>query len=178
MLRKPCFCVLRMLKPGDQIAVDGETSVFKYYHHGIFISFEEGVIDFGVEKEINLRKVDIMTFNDFGKRRLVKILHKDEDCLPPDTVVENAEKALKDPRSVGAFNIVYNNCVHFATKCKIGRGVSNEYLEMLRKAIVDLKLTEAYACIREQCTKGCGCYYDKCCSCCSSCCSLKFLTCK
>lgn len=167
--KKTMFLRFRLLKPGDQIAVEGEFLGYEYYHHGIFISFEKGVIDFGVGKNIKLRRVDIMRFNDFGKRRLVKILHKDEDCLPPDTVVENAEKALKDPRSVGGFNIVYNNCGHFATECKTGRGVSNEYLEMLRKSIIDPKLIQAY--IREKCTKGCGCYDNSCCSSCSGCCS-------
>lgn len=110
-----------------------------------------------------------MRFNDFGKRRLVRIIYEDGKCLPPETVVENAEKALENPRLVGKFNIFYNNCKHFATECKTGRGVSNEYLEMLRKSINDPMLIQAY--IKENCTKGCYCYKNCCYSgCCSSCC--------
>lgn len=41
-----CF-LFRSLRQGDQLAVPGDIQGVEYCHHGIFISAEEGVIDFG-----------------------------------------------------------------------------------------------------------------------------------
>lgn len=47
----PAFFLFRTLRPGDQLAVAGEKNGIEYYHHGIFISHEEGIIHFGGENK-------------------------------------------------------------------------------------------------------------------------------
>lgn len=88
----------RSLRPGDQLAVQGEMQGIEYYHHGIFISAEEGVIDFGGpnKREATVRSVDLLQFTDYGKRRLVRITYPKGQCLPPEDVIDNAKKLHKD----------------------------------------------------------------------------------
>ncbi|XP_055999232.1 uncharacterized protein LOC130047790 [Ostrea edulis] len=127
----------RTLQPGDQLAVEGEMHGIDYYHHGIFISHTEGIIEYGGENKANarVRQVDLLQFTGYGKRRLVKITYPDDQCLPPDEVVENAKKLLANPSKWGGYNAIKNNCEHFAMKCKTGMAVSIQVIEKLKECI-------------------------------------------
>lgn len=109
-----------LLRPGDQLAVQGYYKGIEYYHHGIFISNEEGVVEFGGndKKSATVKLVELLKFTNYGKRQLVRIAYPNYMCLPPDVVVENAKKLLKSPQTWGSFNVMLNNCEHFATYCK------------------------------------------------------------
>eukprot|EP00105_Crassostrea_gigas_P032536 XP_011455569.1 PREDICTED: uncharacterized protein LOC105348005 [Crassostrea gigas] len=129
----------RSLRPGDQLAVHGEMQGVEYYHHGIFISAEEGVIDFGGpnKSKATVRSVDLLQFTDYGKRRLVRITYPKGQCLPPEVVIDNAKKLLKNPQRWGAYDMIKNNCEHFATKCKTGIAISKQVIEKIRECILN-----------------------------------------
>lgn len=109
-----------LLRPGDQLAVQGYYKGIEYYHHGIFISPEEGVIEYGGndKKSATVKLVKLFTFTNYGKRQLVRMAYPNYMCLPPEIVVENAKQFLKSPQTWGSFNVMLNNCEHFATYCK------------------------------------------------------------
>ncbi|XP_062609774.1 uncharacterized protein LOC134271588 [Saccostrea cucullata] len=126
------------LEPGDQLAVEGEMSGIDYYHHGIFIGHKEGIIDFGGpdKKSATVRRVDLLQFTDYGRRRLVRITYPEKDqCLPPEDVVWYAEGLFENPHIWGPYDIIKNNCEHFATKCKTGIAVSNQVIQKIRDCI-------------------------------------------
>lgn len=127
----------RSLRRGDQIAVEGAMAGIDYYHHGIFLGHEQGVADFGGnnKKDAKPRIVDLLQFTDYGKRRLVRIVYPDGQCLPPEVVAENAEKLVADPNRWGAYDLLKNNCEHFATKCKTGIAVSKQVIQKIRHCL-------------------------------------------
>lgn len=112
----------RSLRPGDQLAVQGHKEGIVYYHHGIFISHEEGIIEFGGANKDDaiVRKIDLLPFTEYGKRELIRIKYPKDKCLPPTQVVGEAKEMLKNPRKWGCYNLLLNNCEHFATRCKTG----------------------------------------------------------
>lgn len=70
----------------------------EYYYYGIFISVEEGVIDFGGLNKIDVRVrfVDLFQFIDYGRRRLVRIIYLKNQCLLFEVVVDNVKKLLEN----------------------------------------------------------------------------------
>lgn len=76
-----------------------------------------------------------MQFTDYGKRRLVRINYPNGDCLPPEIVAENAEKLVEDPNRWGAYDLLKNNCEHFASKCKTGVAVSFQVIQKIRECL-------------------------------------------
>lgn len=129
----------RSLRPGDHLAVLGDMQGVEYYHHGIFISAEEGIVDFGGEskRDATVRCIDLLQFTDFGKRQLVRIIYPKGKCLPPEVVVENAKKLLRNPQWLRAYDMIKNNCEHFATKCKTGKAISKQVIAKFYECILN-----------------------------------------
>lgn len=152
------------LNPGDHIAVQGERSGFKFFHHhGIFIGFREGVIHSvgkiscgGKEIDENqLQKNDIFEFS--GQTKPIKrVIYGINECLPPMEVVERANSLLDGRMSWDNFNLITNNCEHFATYCKTGEAKSKQ-TEKIEELLNSVKSTVKY-------------YEHKSSSYCSSCC--------
>ena len=105
----------------------------KYYHHGIFVGHEKGVCDFGGTNKADstVRIIDILPFIDYGRRQLIRYIYTDTECLPPDKAASNAEMIHANPLMWGPYDLLNNNCEHFATRCKIGRAVSLQVLKRL-----------------------------------------------
>lgn len=133
-----CFS-FSLLNPGDQLAVQGEKEGVEYYHHGIFISAKEGVIDFGGpnKSDATVRSVSLQQFTDYRRRRLVRITYPKGQCLPPKVVVDNAKMLLKNPRRWGAYDMIENNCEHFASKCKTDIAISKQVIYKIRECILN-----------------------------------------
>ncbi|CAC5361873.1 unnamed protein product [Mytilus coruscus] len=127
------------LKRGDQIAVEGEQVGINYYHHGIFLGHEKGIAVFGGNNKLDgtVRNVDLLQFTNFGKRKLVRINYPNNDCLPPEITAMNAEMVVADPHRWGPFDILKNNCEHFAVRCKTGVAVSFQVLDKLRECLLN-----------------------------------------
>lgn len=100
---------------------------------------EKGIADFGGANaaDAKVKCVDILQFSDFGRRRLVRINYPNGDCLPPEIAAQNAEKLVADPQRWGPYDLLKNNCEHFATKCKTGIAVSRQVIETIRDCLLN-----------------------------------------
>lgn len=119
-----------LLRPGDQIAVHGYyLGLVGFYHHGIFISHKEGVIEFGGDdkSDATVKRVGLLKFTNNRKRDLIRIRYRRPTmCFQPEVVVKNAKLCLKNPQKLPPYNLVLFNCEHFATYCKTGILKSNQ----------------------------------------------------
>jgi len=110
---------------GDHIRVDRGL----YNHHGIHIS-EEEVIHFSSEDDDNLAGTDNMVLQTNlegflrGGKLEVKIYTEEEieDLYHVDAIVSWARACLGDE----GYNLVFNNCEHFANYCTLGRHHSHQ----------------------------------------------------
>lgn len=76
-----------------------------------------------------------MQFTNYGKRRLVRILVNKQNCLPPEEAAQNAEKLIENPHRWRPYDLLANNCEHFAMKCKTGVAVSFQVIQRLRECL-------------------------------------------
>ena len=93
-------------KRGDYLYVDYGRCI----HHGIYYGFDK-VIHY---RDYKIRKDPLKKFGD-PKKILIK---KYRRCSSPKKVISRAKKRLGEKR----YNLLINNCEHFATWCKTGRG--------------------------------------------------------
>lgn len=108
-------------KCGDMIRIKAGS----VYHYGVYVSDSE-VIQFGLapnarpsikDSEIEVLSTDIDTFLN-GEFLEVCVLDKKElkTRVPPKKTVEMAKGRIGEH----GYNILYNNCEHFATECVLG----------------------------------------------------------
>lgn len=117
---------LRSLRRGDMLGVEGVSILGTYWHCGIYLGFENGVAHFTGESAILARlKIDCLTKFIAG-RPLIRIIFKRGKCLDPETTARKAEQFVKESEKWGTFNLLKNNCEHFAMTCKTGRAVSKQ----------------------------------------------------
>ena len=122
---------------GDMV----RTKVRFYYHYGIFVS-ESEVIQFGLPNDplrpahqIYVLSTDVLTFLQGG----------DLEVLAPD---RNLRKQMRSPEQIvamarqrigeGGYDILHNNCEHFANDCVFGQPHSSflqDVREKLRKKL-------------------------------------------
>ena len=104
---------------GDMI----RTKVQFYHHYGIFVS-EDQVIQFGLPDDpmraadqIKVIETDIQTFL-MGGELEVAVMDREErkTMFPPDEIVDRARQRLGE----GGYDILHNNCEHFARFCYFG----------------------------------------------------------
>lgn len=105
---------------GDQIYVINEllSTQGVYEHHGI---------DCGDGSVIHLRKrsetIERTSFAIFVNDAKSKVyVRRYQACFIPDVVVQRAESRLGEKN----YNLLFNNCEHFATWCKIGVNESRQ----------------------------------------------------
>lgn len=122
-----------LLRTGDHVTVKGSIAGEDFYHHGIFVG--DGIVDFGAGPNGKVRKVNIHEFT--AGRRLERIIYQNGSCLDPSVVKENAEKYLQNPQSCGLYDIMKNNCEHFATKCKTGYARSKQLWNKLAECVAN-----------------------------------------
>ena len=126
---EPTLC-----KPGDMIRI----RIGSVYHYGIFVSDDE-VIQFGYppqpqfkEKNINISvcAVDIDTFS-CGQivETAVPDRKEKKQSFPPKKVIELARASLGKT----GYNIIHNNCEHFAYECVFGEKKSTQEEELRKK---------------------------------------------
>jgi hypothetical protein len=120
---------------GDHIRVDRGL----YTHHGIHIS-EDEVIHFSSEDDDNLagtdNKVLQTNLDGFlrGGKLEVKIYTEEEieDLYHADAIVSWARACLGDD----GYNLVFNNCEHFANYCTLGRHHSHQVSKTLGGGVI------------------------------------------
>ena len=118
--------------PGDIIRV----KLGSVYHYGIFVSDEE-VIQFGYppiakyqDKEKAVVATDIDTF---ACDQLIEVgaftFSDHKKRFKSNITIELARKRLGE----GGYDIIENNCEHFAFECYCGRHFSSQEIEMKKK---------------------------------------------
>lgn len=129
------FC--RQLRPADHLQVKSWMFCKSYYHHGIFVGPEDGVAHFTAldinKSNAEVRLDDISFFE--GTKMLIRI--KYDTCLPCAETTANALNHVNNPQSFGRYNLITNNCEHFATKCKTGIKQSLQIERIIHISILD-----------------------------------------
>ena len=129
---------------GDMIRVE----LANIYHLGIYVSDDE-VIQFGLppttgqqvrEDEIEVLATDIDTFLAGGFLEVCEFDRKErKQNRTPEEVVKYARSKM----GMRGYNIIYNNCEHFANTCISGNSVSDQ-TERIRQMIRNIPLVNAY----------------------------------
>lgn len=101
----------KTLKRGDHIYVN----YGGYTHHGIYCG-NERVIHYGRGGKI--REVSLSSF---AQHHHVSV-QKHHHSYPADRVISRANKRLGEKK----YNLVFNNCEHFAAWCKVGKSRSRQ----------------------------------------------------
>ncbi len=110
-------------KRGDHIRVCRMNGL--YYHHGIFISADEvihftgndddGVLDWS---RAHVIKSDLQKFLRGGTVEVKEYTDAElADLYPVEGIVNYARTCLGD----GGYNLIFNNCEHFANACTLGK---------------------------------------------------------
>ncbi len=110
---------------GDHIRVKRPQG---YWHHGIDCG--GGTVIHYSGELFNVRGAHVcrVPFDDFTRGAEVDIV--DDGPTDPDTVIRRAESRLGER----AYNLLMNNCEHFARWCRTGRGESRQVRKALRVA--------------------------------------------
>lgn len=127
---------------GDQIYVYREFMNLKgvYQHHGIDCG-DGTVIHYRKPSEI----VERTTFKTFSRGNPVYVVeYKNGFCFIPDIVVSRAESRLSEQK----YNLLFNNCEHFATWCKTGISESVQIKDFI-PVIAHLKTVGLYEPLKE-----------------------------
>ena len=127
-------------KSGDMIRI----SLGSFYHYGVFVS-EDEVIQFGYpplpefrekNENITVGAVDIDEFSS-GKIVEVAVLDRREKKrrIPPEKTVEIARSRIGE----GGYNILHNNCEHFAYECVFGisKSTQEEYIRSMWQSLLN-----------------------------------------
>lgn len=111
---------------GDHIRVNRGL----YCHHGIYVSDDEVIHFTGKDGDnvLDWSKPEVITSDlDYflkGDKLEVKEYTEDEleDLYPADHIVKYARACLGDK----GYNLIFNNCEHFANTCTLGRFISKQ----------------------------------------------------
>lgn len=98
-----------------------------YFHYGVYVGGGK-VVHFSSKGkgEMNAATADIIltSFKAFSKGDVVSLDTKEEATFPPEVIVQRAISAIGSKR--GTYNLVSNNCEHFANWCRCGKIVSHQ----------------------------------------------------
>ena len=132
---KECW-ELGELYPGAHIRV----SMNNFYHHGIYIGNNE-VVQFGLPNAINTEAKDVKVLRspieDFAKDGFIEIRRyskKEQKLKRPD---EEIVKVALSKVGEGGYNLIHNNCEHFANFCVFGVKASKQ-MDDIHKNVLKL----------------------------------------
>lgn len=120
------------MQKGDHIKVKRSL----YFHHGIYIG-DNTVVHFTGEPfyklEAKIRRSTIFVFLEGGEAELVQY----GKCQPIDYTIKIAESHI----GKSGYNLVFNNCEHFATFCKTGKAKSEQVNDAVTSTSTTLGVT-------------------------------------
>lgn len=124
---------------GDHIRVKRMHGI--YTHHGIYVSDNEvihftGTDDDSIMDSSKNRVIssDLNFFLKGGELEVKEYTDEEfQDLYAPDQIVAYARSCLGD----GNYNVLFNNCEHFANVCTLGRFRSHQVERLLRNKEVD-----------------------------------------
>lgn len=112
-----------------------------YFHHGIFVGGNVGVLHYGGEnkKDATIKDDDLKVF--WGEKRLVRITYLNRKPRDPIDVIKTAEWLKDNPDEWGEYHLLKQNCEHFATLCKIGIAVSTQVHQKIKSLLRNTERT-------------------------------------
>lgn len=120
-------------KSGDMI----RTKVSFYHHYGIFVN-DTCVIQFGLPNDVSkpadtirVLESDIYTFLDGGELEVAKLSKAEESKRRS---CEETVQIAKSKLGEGGYDILHNNCEHFANFCLFGEHKS-DFLQSVREKL-------------------------------------------
>lgn len=133
------FWVQKLPVMGDHIRVKRMYGV--YTHHGIYVSDNEvihftGTDDDSIMDSSKNRVIssDLNFFLKGGELEVKEYTDEEfQDLYAPDQIVAYARSCLGD----GDYNVLFNNCEHFANVCTLGRFRSHQVERLLQNKGVD-----------------------------------------
>ena len=122
------------LKPGDVIVADR----FLYQHYGIY-SGNDRVIHYAAENgdfgsDVRVRETSLEQFAKGWKYRVLK--PNDNHCKEKRFSKEDTICRARSRKGEKAYNLLFNNCEHFALWCETGKNKS----EQVEKAVCTIAL--------------------------------------
>lgn len=107
-----------------------------YYHHGIYAS-DECVYQFaspeGSEISPETAVVGITTLDKFLKGGIVEVREYSDDELKEKRNPEEIIKYAKEHLGEMGYNLISNNCEHFANRCVFGKSMSTQVDDIFEK---------------------------------------------
>ena len=98
-----------------------------YFHFGVYAGAGK-VIHFtsNGENEMDADSADVMetSYERFAKGDVVQVDNGEEATFEPEEIVRRAKAAVGTMR--GRYNLIHNNCEHFANWCRCGNPVSHQ----------------------------------------------------
>lgn len=124
---------------GDHIRVKRMGGIYK--HHGIYVSDNEvihftGTDDDSIMDSSKNRVIssDLNFFLKGGELEVKEYTDEEfQDLYAPDQIVAYARSCIGD----GDYNVIFNNCEHFANVCTLGRFRSHQVERLLQNKGVD-----------------------------------------
>ena len=120
------------VKPGDMIRI----CLGDFYHYGIYVSDDE-IIQFGPPPVTILRKDDelevcVTDIEGFCCGKFLEVGEPErkerKECRRPEDIIAFARSRIGEK----GYNILYNNCEHFAYECVFGRKCCSQ-TDVIRK---------------------------------------------
>ena len=115
-------------KPGDMVRVKVNSQMD---HYGVYISDDE-IIQFGKnpslrlgvsESDVRVLSTDINEFRDGGFPEFADLSFSEKmKRFKTEKIIENARSRIGE----AGYNIIYNNCEHFAYECIFGKKYSSQ----------------------------------------------------
>lgn len=124
--------------PGDHIRVERLGGL--YYHHGIFIGNDQ-VIHFTTQhggEIINWKDAKVIqsSLDDFLKDGCVECrqysLEETKELYSPEQIIANAKACI----GYSNYNLIFNNCEHFAYSCTMGKHRSPQIEDLIHSLTV------------------------------------------
>lgn len=105
--------------PGDMIRV----KVNSIYHYGVFVSDDE-VIQFGRRPDMFIDGEEIVvlatSIDEFAQNSIIEVAVLSSSESKKRVPCEESIRRARERLGEGGYNILYNNCEHFATEIVLG----------------------------------------------------------
>lgn len=104
-----------------------------YAHHGIYIGNGEVIHYSGLANDLkNEGKIEKISLSEFANGHTIELIQypTDKVLYSPDEIVQRAKSKLGE----NAYDLIQNNCEHFACWCVTGKSVSHQ----VKTAVVGL----------------------------------------
>ncbi len=100
-----------------------------YFHYGVYVG-DNRVVHFcsTSEYELDADSADVIetSFSQFSKGDLVSVDTQEKPLFEGDEIVRRARMSIGT--KLGTYNLLSNNCEHFANWCRCGKLVSHQKL--------------------------------------------------